>query len=865
MKPSFTCILFLALTMLGCTSRVPAADQRPLVINPTTGKQEQLQPGNYVTLPNSAGTLIRFVPGVGSPEGVVTAGVGSLYYRTDGGAGTTLYTKESGAGNTGWAPLGGSTGITGTLTSGQVVYANGVTTVTGDSAFTYDATVGLNIPKKLTVLQSDPGDAIVYISTAGGAGNASFLYIGGAPQVSNYNGIHWEDDATGGDRWFLGRVGLESGANAGSNLRLAAYTDVGGLIGTVLDITRAANGPATWTRPNLFPAATTSIPSIRLPHGTAPSSPTNGDMWTTTNGLFVQINGSTSSILSGTLTSGQVPYANGTASLTSSAKMIYSNSTGFNVNLASTGTDNLTLGTAAGDLLGTGSRNVALGINAGTTLDNANDSVAIGYNALSALASPSGNVAIGSGAADGVTGSSRITAIGFNALGSALALSAVDDNVAIGHVALQNCRAANNTAVGSQSSLNISTGTNNTALGAFTLTSAAVDDNTAIGASALVSNFGSRNTSVGSNSAKGVAGFNDTTAVGYNALLNNTATNNTAIGSGAGSSNTSAAGLTAVGKNALSTSIGANNTAVGLNAGNGVSTGTSNTIMGSGAGSGVGNGSGNVIIGYNSNVGAGLNSNTVLGAEASATGASTSECIFLGRGASTGVTATGQMIIGGDTYEILDVWIGEGQSNNSPQAVSLGNTRASGTNTAGVNFTIRASAGTGTGAGGSLVFQTAPAGASGATTNTQTTALTIDSTQRLTAASTENATSVSTGAVVVAGGGAFTKNLIGGQGFGVGAASTVTAASTTTLTNASAVHQKFTGTTTQTVTLPAANAFGSGVAVCFLIANASTGNVTVQRAGSDTFLDGTTSVVLTGGSFGSLWFISDGSSVWTVK
>lgn len=40
--------------------------------------------------------------GTGSPEGVVTAGVGSLYTRRDGGAGSTLYVKESGTGNTGW-------------------------------------------------------------------------------------------------------------------------------------------------------------------------------------------------------------------------------------------------------------------------------------------------------------------------------------------------------------------------------------------------------------------------------------------------------------------------------------------------------------------------------------------------------------------------------------------------------------------------------------------------------------------------------------------------------------------------------------------------------------------------------------------
>jgi hypothetical protein len=40
--------------------------------------------------------------GSGTPEGVLSAAVGSLYTRIDGGASTTLYVKESGAGTTGW-------------------------------------------------------------------------------------------------------------------------------------------------------------------------------------------------------------------------------------------------------------------------------------------------------------------------------------------------------------------------------------------------------------------------------------------------------------------------------------------------------------------------------------------------------------------------------------------------------------------------------------------------------------------------------------------------------------------------------------------------------------------------------------------
>lgn len=48
------------------------------------------------------GTAAIFTSGSNSPEGVVTAPVGSIFTRTNGGANTTLYVKESGTGNTGW-------------------------------------------------------------------------------------------------------------------------------------------------------------------------------------------------------------------------------------------------------------------------------------------------------------------------------------------------------------------------------------------------------------------------------------------------------------------------------------------------------------------------------------------------------------------------------------------------------------------------------------------------------------------------------------------------------------------------------------------------------------------------------------------
>jgi hypothetical protein len=81
--------------------------------------------------------------GTGSPEGAVTAPVGSVYRQTDGVAGTTLWTKITGAGSTGWgivpeAPVGGLTATalpkasvtgTGALVNSNVLDSSTLTTL----------------------------------------------------------------------------------------------------------------------------------------------------------------------------------------------------------------------------------------------------------------------------------------------------------------------------------------------------------------------------------------------------------------------------------------------------------------------------------------------------------------------------------------------------------------------------------------------------------------------------------------------------------------------------------------------------------------------------------------------------------------
>lgn len=72
----------------------------------------------------------------------------------------------------------------------------------------------------------------------------------------------------------------------------------------------------------------------------------------------------------------------------------------------------------------------------------------------------------------------------------------------------------------------------------------------------------------------------------------------------------------------------------------------------------------------------------------------------------------------------------------SPVAQTLGvqSVVAGTSNTAGVNWTLAGSRGTGTGVGGSIIFQVAPAGTTGTAQNARVTALTVDSTKTVTLA-----------------------------------------------------------------------------------------------------------------------------------
>lgn len=73
-------------------------------------------------------------------------------------------------------------------------------------------------------------------------------------------------------------------------------------------------------------ASTTGNAGLNVPHGVAPTTPVNGDVWTTTAGLFVRINGSTVGpflATVGALTQGQALTATSGGGITSSSTLLF--------------------------------------------------------------------------------------------------------------------------------------------------------------------------------------------------------------------------------------------------------------------------------------------------------------------------------------------------------------------------------------------------------------------------------------------------------------------------------------------------------------------------------------------------------------
>lgn len=116
------------------------------------------------------------------------------------------------------------------------------------------------------------------------------LNTGEFSENAYYNG-GWKYRATGS------ASNIEMGS--GMKLRVAASGTAGGSITWADAVALSSTGtvgiytPSSSTAYLNLPASTTGVSSLRLAHGSAPTSPVNGDLWSTTGGFYGRVNGST--------------------------------------------------------------------------------------------------------------------------------------------------------------------------------------------------------------------------------------------------------------------------------------------------------------------------------------------------------------------------------------------------------------------------------------------------------------------------------------------------------------------------------------------------------------------------------------------
>ena len=231
-----------------------------------------------------------------------------------------------------------------------------------------------------------------------------------------------------------------------------------------------------------------------------------------------------------------------------------------------TATSNLGLGTGAVDSITTGDYNVGVGDYALTANTTGTDNTAVGRFSLYSNTTGNNNVAFGRDSLRNNIGS-------YN---SAFGAYSLNDNTT----------GVNNTAIGYGSLSSNTTANNNTAIGIWSL-----DDNTT----------GSNNTATGYSALTANTTGASNTAVGRSALAaNTTANNNTAVGYLALTANTTGVNNSAIGYQALySCTTGGYNHCQGDTSLTALTTGIVNTAMGHYTGTSITTGSGNICLGKN--------------------------------------------------------------------------------------------------------------------------------------------------------------------------------------------------------------------------------------------------------------------------
>ena len=230
---------------------------------------------NGVTL-SAASDYTLTVPGTGTAA--LTSNKLSAFAATTSAELAGVISDETGSGALVLAtsptlvtPTIGAATMTSLVQSGQTIGSNIIVT----NGFSVDAD-GDVTGKSFTTPQvaATAGEAVLYAAEATPSGlYTSLKGPASAPSGGAYSFQFTNTLPSAGQSFKFGTVS--------SRIVPLEYTTYAELSG------------ATFTGAVQLPAVGTSQHSLILPHGTAHSSPTNGEIWTTTSGLYARINGST--------------------------------------------------------------------------------------------------------------------------------------------------------------------------------------------------------------------------------------------------------------------------------------------------------------------------------------------------------------------------------------------------------------------------------------------------------------------------------------------------------------------------------------------------------------------------------------------
>ncbi len=211
---------------------------------------------------------------------------------------------------------------------------------------------------------------------------------------------------------------------------------------------------------------------------------------------------------------------------------------------------------------------------------------------------------------------------------------------------------------------------------------------------------------------------NNNTFIGASAGANTTTgSNNIYIGKEAGAANIVSVSNTIIGNYAGWKLTTADNVLIGAAAGRETTTGERNIMIGKEAGFSNTTGTRNMFIGFNT----GANNNTgsyltLLGNTADVEDVNYNSSMALGYGAK--IKGNNQIVFGDDVAPYSEIYLGRGVSANTLGATSIMASSANGTDGSAANskLYIAGARGRGTGDGGEIIFQTAPASTTSAAT-----------------------------------------------------------------------------------------------------------------------------------------------------